>query len=138
MNDLPAGRELDARVAEKVMGLAILTDTDMEREAVEVWKEQPQCMEFLHGFSGFSAWKSNDGRRVFVRQKFLSYSSDISAAWRVVEKLRAARGGFDMGDDLRAGRGPWYCRFHGGAAYAEAASPPLAICRAALKAVGHD
>lgn len=66
------------------------------------------------------------------------YSTKIEDAWRVVEKLRA--GGWVMtlsvNDFITE---PWDCRFFLGERrreIAHGATAPIAICRAALKAVG--
>ena len=66
------------------------------------------------------------------------YSTDIGAAWRVLEHLQAADWGVDITDDLRrhwtvtlippSGRRP--------DSEAVGASAPLAICIAALQTVG--
>jgi hypothetical protein len=80
------------------------------------------------------------------------YSTDAGAAWAVVEHLQAAGWGFVLalaepgrplklevvaGPTIR-GVGPVLAVFHRGARHAQAgaASAPLAICRAALGAVG--
>jgi hypothetical protein len=62
MSDLPAGRELDALVAEKVMGLEI--------------------EKIANGHMWF-----RDG--VTLRSPIPHYSTDIAAAWHVVEHLNA-------------------------------------------------
>jgi hypothetical protein len=99
-------RELDREVAEKVMGLTI--DPLVESE----WT--------------YCFW--SDGKRLPL------YSSNIAAAWLVVEKMRE-RGCYFRYDDSN---GPWalfgvevWTRFW----TAEADTAPEAICRAALSAV---
>lgn len=70
--------------------------------------------------------------------KHLPYSSDISAAWAVVDKMRA------MGWDVSiCGDNGWGCTFYtiteGHEKYIgpiNSATAPLAICLTALKAVG--
>lgn len=115
-------REIDALVAEKVMGHTV----------------EPR----LPGLSG-EYWDDTDGGIVS------DYSSDIAAAWQVVEKfveqVKADRNmeisfvmGFD-GSHWEAGiwkHDEWYL---GGGGYVheiKADTAPLAICLAALKAVG--
>jgi len=112
MNELEAGRELDALVAEKVMGWKKLNDTGLS------WRSPDE------GFSNLPY-----------------FSTDISAAWQVVEKMRETRwievhstidgewaafytpiGTTDMNQAIHE--------------YAKASTAPLAICRAALKAKG--
>jgi len=60
-----------------------------------------------------------------------SYSTDISAAWRVVEKMSDGETPNDV--ELRTSVRGWRCDFFKG--YANAETAPLAICRAALLAV---
>lgn len=71
------------------------------------------------------------------------YSSDISAAFQVVEKMRELGWGFRCSDDFTGStvvQGPWWAEFSivgdgdGGQAYG--ASVPMVVCCAALKAVG--
>jgi len=117
-----AGRELDALVAEKVMELA-----------VGHWGEKgtPE-------FEGMVAWpiKQNPMLGQF---ELPHYSTRIEDAWRVVEKLdllfdyeiRRTMAGWQIGGHW------WYNDGEGGFnVYAEAPTAPLAICLAALKAVG--
>lgn len=136
VSELPAGRELDALVAEHVFGTAILTREAMEAEAVRVWVEQPQCTKF---FWGFTAWRGDDGT-IQCAQDFEPYSTDIAAAWDVVEKL--GRDGFTC-DIQWKGAGRNY-EFTAEASFDKWTPPqsghavgsaPLAICRAALKTV---
>jgi hypothetical protein len=105
---MKAGRELDALVAEKIMG----------------WKVE-------YGELGHEHFTENG------EIKFLPfYSTNISDAWEVVEKF----------DDISVSKDKkeFLCEivvFNGNIgrvyeAYAETA--PLAICLAALKAVGYD
>jgi hypothetical protein len=60
------------------------------------------------------------------------YSTDIAAAWRVVEKMHADGWFYDVGDEVETPE--HYARFHrqSGAGFALADTAPLAICRAAL------
>jgi len=64
---------------------------------------------------------------------FPPYSTDIAAAWQVVDKLISAECGFVVSG---GGSLPWLATFRNGQAHAETA--PLAICLAALKAVGYE
>lgn len=97
-------RELDAMVAEKVMG----------------WT--------LHGVAP-------SGGRVLIAPSgamgIPNYSTDISAAWQVVEKMRSKRIHFEMGSTIP---GDWTAYFNNDRATDKSA--PRAICLAALKAVG--
>lgn len=112
------GRELDSLVAEKVMGWRKDSDGDWERpskDAIDGW----------------------------YPDHLFPYSTDIAAAWEVVEKLTA-----QFGDDFTiwsiwSRENKIRARFNRGesrtyAAQADAPTAPHAICLAALKAVGHE
>jgi len=109
---LPAGRELDAIVAEKVMGMRVLRHAD-----------------------GSISEGGQGNERVRRDAKIPMYSTSIAAAWEVVEKLLSGGRSIVMtcGIDslptffVRIGDDP-------GEFVAENTAP-LAICRAALKAV---
>ena len=120
IDNLPAGRELDALIAEKVFGSPKPT----------------VAFDNVHICSpdGVWAWIATkaDGSD-FDWRPLLPYSRDIAAAWEVVEKMRNYC--FTIGN---LPSGYWNASFHGtvdvvGSDTAETA--PLAICRAALKAV---
>jgi len=66
------------------------------------------------------------------------YSTDISAAWEVVEKMRQLKHGVVIADTC--GQAPWVVDFDNGQldATVENESLPLAICLAALKCVGES
>lgn len=113
------GREMDARVAEKVFGLEVMDD-------------------FPEVFA-----VGADGANAVVRKYMRHYSTDISAAWEVVEKLRSDRLWFTMMQDntdiwdVKLWRGESKGWFPTVEYYGNAPTAPLAICRAALKAVDH-
>lgn len=105
MSELPAGRELDCEVAMKVFGGK--TGRFITSEEGEVYEGLPM------------------------------YSTDIAAAWEVVGLLaNGTHGGFDCGIDWDGG---WWATFEPSPdeKYSEhnADTAPLAICRAALKAL---
>ncbi len=116
---MKAGRELDALVAEKVMGIE-LTITSQ-------------------GHPYF-----RDG--TLLRVPIAHYSTDIAAAWQVVEKMRdlgywcQMRNEFEAhdGPDCWAGFTPHSTTGWNGRPdhWTQAETLPLAICLAALKAVG--
>ena len=120
---MKAGRELDALVAEKVMGIKLCHH--------ELHETRPTC-KYCHLNKGF--WQPKWGRIEPPRH----YSTDIAAAWEVVETFAGkvyvgmARGKYSgdwkavIGDRVR----PSY--------EIEAETAPLAICLAALKAKGID
>lgn len=118
IDNLPAGRELDTLIAEKIMGWTYI-----------------QSPEFL------SAWQGIDFDLVGIppgentHQCLRFYSQFIGHVWPVIEKLRVLDPDLDMaliiepeGYGVEIGDKP--------VAYADTA--PLAICRAALKAIAAD
>ena len=97
------GRELDALIAEKVMG------------------------QNTRGLSGCGSWGCGCSSDPYPHLP--KYSEDIAAAWRVVEKLDGTY------EPVIERHGPgWTAWFDSNQAWADTA--PLAICLAALKAVG--
>ncbi len=111
---MEAGCELDALIAEKVMGWTLRISDDRDDAYSQSWLSGPNIL--------------TDSRFVFEFEP----STDIAHAWLVVDKLIADGCRVDV---VRLGpthpwtcevwRGPWRVLDH-----AEAA--PLAICRAAL------
>ena len=116
MSELLAGRELDALVAERVMG--------WHREGVLLWPPDCKRTKWVHGVS------------------VPPYSTQMAFAWEVVEKLKervlVIVGG---GPNDEGGCEDWYCtvksfgyRQFQDQEWSEVANTaPLAICRAALK-----
>ena len=110
---LPAGRHLDALVAENVMGIPALS----QRE----WQGQ---LLWIGG---------GDNDRTYTIA-IPNYSESIAAAWLVVEHLKAQTSIIGMEYLPRRIEGAVW-RFHFDASYGYAPTVPLAICRAALLAV---
>ena len=112
MSERQAGRELDAEIAEKVMGCRVVRQ------------------------SGNSPWLVETPAGIWGRVEQVPYSTDIAAAWQVVEKYRVLdhhfNVGVNMGFDGKA-HGYWAICANGPTAHADTA--PLAICLAALAAV---
>ena len=123
--EMNAGRELDALVAEKVMGLNFPDNyLEAEKRWVNLDPTPADC--------------------IIMMNVIPHYSTQIADAWRVVEKLlphfrleyydaEAVEGHTDYTDTTG-----WHCDFwlDSGHGCAEAgATAPLAICLAALKAV---
>ncbi len=126
---LEAGRELDALVAEKVMGFGfdvVSGPTWSERRTYDSYDRLLVCT-------------SADGRTVYSND-LLRYSMDVAAAFLVVDRWRKRGDGFQL-DSLGFRGEEWRCGFmdasNGGMEihFAEAATAPLAICKAALAAV---
>ncbi len=114
------GRELDALVAEKVMGSVPCDDW-------HVWGYALTGAEWMSGNCGHA--------KCYPREEPVRYSEYISAAWQVLEKVcengaRFLLGG--PGDNLSR----WQCTFHNPTpiiGWGDTA--PHAICLAALEAV---
>lgn len=118
-DDMPAGREMDALVAEKVMG----------------W----------HRLSFSKCWISGASKKE-RRIELWSPSTDISGAWEVVEKMREK--GFiwsinyrnPVMSDLKYMPYVGFWNYTNGKPYkqghSDATEVPLAVCRAALKGEG--
>lgn len=114
---MPAGPELDQLVAELVMGAT--------------WNESfcRVCGWKLVAEGEAGCWASNCSMRpppVNRADAPEPYSVDIAAAWEVIEKLAI---------HLKGESGNWTCCMMNGNHKAKASTAPLAICRAALKAV---
>jgi len=113
---MDAGREMDALVAEKVMGLRVEGSISLELR----YTPQPE----------------------YYASPLLGYSTSISAAWEVVEKMwgecfRLMR--FSHGEGKVALEGPWWrAEFGLMKEFVEAPTAPLAICRAALKSTAKE
>lgn len=109
------GRELDALVAEKVMG-------------------------FHRASDGWFRTETHPGGVITAAVGHIDlphYSINISAAWEVVEKLLET-GSFSIYHYISAPESKWRAQFlrAGSAHVAQAESAPRAICLAALKAFG--
>lgn len=134
---MDAGRELDELIADKVMGLEYRAWKAYC--APEGWypKGAPPCNDRdsdddaidADGYEGELPW----------------YSTDIAAAWLVMENLKLLQ--YDVlvrwSEEPQNGRNyhRWLCWIATDAKTgygADADSPSLAICLAALKAVGHS
>lgn len=132
IEEMPAGREMDALVAEKVMGLTVVPDlisgsgfraTDMSRpSAFQPELEPPMPL--------------------FEANPIKPYSTDIAAAWEVVEKIRL-NATLDHIEERHEAEGVWVVQFCAKTSnepwwheHAYGDTVPLAICRAALLAVG--
>jgi hypothetical protein len=108
------GRELDALVAEKVIGLKPF---------------QKRWVQGIH--SGYvQAWLDSDDKEIYP-YTLPEYSTSIDAAWEVVERIG--------GDFVLHRKTAWECIFFlGRGKYFQdrADTAPHSICLAALKAVG--
>jgi|SRR3990167_6605526 len=126
-DEMEAGRELDALVAEKVMGWHLVTDYDYTPPE-DQW----------HNAAGFAAVAAGnkliDGKTL----RGWSPSTDIAAAWDLFVKLAAPPHRFYLSYDAEDGELPASWDVFEGSDWflvASADTAPLAICRAALKAL---
>lgn len=115
-------RALDARVHREVMGHTI----------PEVC---PMCNGTGKGEghgAGLTCWACSVGTPVVP-----AYSSDIAAAWRVVERLQ--QDGYSIRLSNKTMNWCWWCYIIGEEteSVVQESTAPEAICLAALKAVGH-
>ena len=113
MGNLSAGRELDALVAEKVMG---------------------------QGFIFYNNFQEKNGNKSPLPDNVAPYSTSIAAVWEVVEQLRTKGFWFLIEQERPDINSEWVAAFTNFEANADgserADTAPLAICLAALKAVG--
>ena len=134
---MQAGRELDALVAEKVMGLC---PHKLKRDVAQTEFGDIFGYVCTHCGERFYGLSFHEG---YSHPALLHYSTNISDAWQVVEKM------LDMDNDIFIENwrdGEWCCFTmpclstiwpEGGRPGECADTAPLAICLAALKAVGY-
>lgn len=111
LSEMRPGRELDALVASKVMGIEIDGD---------VWPDDAVVCPVL-----------GDQWYMYIQP----YSTDIAAAWTILEKLKD-----DFNFTLSLQGETYFLKLIGidSVVTAEANTAPHVICLAALKAVGYD
>lgn len=148
IDKLEAGPELDALVAEKIFGIKqeIFPEHDWRRTPTGEIDEfamdgdthnGPECVRCGHMYCvhclGMRGHEDDDKGPCTGREP-RAYSSDIVAAWAMVEKLG---GIFGVEYKPHYRPEPWMAVFAkpgmGGTGFGKTA--PLAICRAALKAL---
>lgn len=111
------GRALDVLIAEKVMGLEVQKDR-IVRGFMGVALDLPSSEDPVEFFIG------DTNKRV------LKYSTDIEAAWMVVEKSNILRDYL-----LYQHHDGWIIQSHSEIPFCEGWSAPHVICLSALKAV---
>jgi hypothetical protein len=151
-----AGRELDALIAEKVFGVCAHKPVRWTREEViareraefleEYGMEAPPTwvgdadIELSGDYPPYKCAKCGDAR---VNSRLITkpYSTDIAAAWLVLEKLAVDKWWPELRrlvdwDNVEK----WYaaCNRRPHVWSATAATAPLAICRAALEAIASE
>lgn len=130
------GRELDVEIGVNVFGWVWRRYDPSQGKGC--WLEGPQGSA-TEGRSGCQHW---DGRKPTYNDCLPHYSTDIAAAWEVVEKVCGDQYDYVFRLERLTGRrapGRYWAHFNhqsgrNSGAYAEEA--PEAICKAALKALG--
>lgn len=125
-DELKAGRELDALVAERVMGWTVNRTNDRH------WHTVGPTGRERHILIGRDCCA---GQHDYDSHAFMP-STDIASAWLVVEKLNATGWLCDLFRNQMMTH--WHVAFakdHTDS-FVNDASAPLAVCLAALKAVG--
>jgi hypothetical protein len=122
MTDRSPGRELDAEVAIRVMGWHDV-------------KFQPIANAF--GEKVLDEYAGHPPNDLLKNAIIPRYSTSIQAAWDVVEKMKS----ISLFTALISAKGqPWVCKINKEIAFVEekADAAPLAICKAALKALSEE
>lgn len=136
IEQMPAGRELDALVAVHALGW---TETDYHGQRCFEWPGfdrtvliHPGTDVALPQQSGLPAVLFDDP----AWPPLPCYSTDIATAWKVVEHLRLSAAKYSPNIVYHHSTGMWHCEYFNATRMREAAADtaPLAICRAALLA----
>lgn len=108
---MQAGRELDALIAEHVMGLHF--DTDPEHPQDKIWMD------------------ANGGYVCNAQMYYHQFSQDIRDAWRVVEKITAPPATYEEAERMSNTK---FCNWfdHANLWALSASEAAFAICQAAL------
>lgn len=130
---MEAGRDLDELIADKVMGLKREVRIRNTTFVATIYTDNPYFKDGVREEEIFQHYCQP-----------LHYSTDIAAAWQVVEKLRHRQQASDDNNfawpfDLcwMDDKGLWSCSFYNEKGYGIeecAATAPLSICLAALHA----
>ncbi len=135
---MEAGRELDALIAEKVMEIASRISWEIlnadETASCYTIESKGQAERYLAGvLREFpNSWMKD--YHVGTWKHYLSYSTDIAAAWQVVERMKKD---WHIGIMYNSDAGEWYCAMENRDHFIaeQAVTVSLAICLAALKVV---
>lgn len=133
--EMVAGRALDAEIAEKLFGFEWWVSGETGRRAIFDDEHRPYW--FTHRAKGDESLCAGHDLTV------PNYSTDIAASFLVVEKMAAHENRYLLAlecDHALDGSLVWTAQFCSERAcageYVRAATAPLAICRAALSAIG--
>lgn len=134
-------RKIDAMVAERVMGWSSvgIWDSYHKNEAGEHVRDEPQPDSSYVGVGPNMIAEFKAGIRDATFGVIPAYSTDIAAAWEVIEKMRAKGWGYELFS--MAGSTQHEATFGHPSdrtkdAAAETDSMPLSVCLAALRSVG--
>lgn len=131
VEQISAGREMDALVAEKVMGWKLVPYTAYCGGT----PEQATATAIAHGWY---IWENGSGDEIPGQMEDNQFSTDIAAAWQVVDKIREQQGNvFTLWSGARTGPFSWRCQVLVDVCLYDASgeTAPMAICRAALLVV---
>lgn len=142
------GRELDALVAEKVMGWKRILSPEDARKCLNAHSDIPPAERVFQITELMDTWVNPAGKT--FRGELPEYSTDIAAAWEIVEKLKALGYGYCI-ECVETEPDPtvWFLhkneegpRFHCLEEMVDRVSGsgpfPLAVCLAALRVVGEN
>ena len=126
---MEAGRELDALVAKKVFGWAIRRESWYDQEGLEttvLYDSHDNQLGYAHGFDE-------------MPEELPEYSTNIAAAWQVFDRPEHEAWSIYRWDSAMLEAGcQWEIEDADGNTLASAPTAPLAICLAALSAVGAE
>jgi len=142
-NPMEAGRELDARIAEHVLGMTVrrvTPDWNRGREVTLFYLPGAALIEYsldaaLDAIMFRNGVDASDG----MAQPLPAYSEDIAAAWEVVEKLAVCLPRITrevLPDGYRVQMSPRFVDAVVSPREVVATLAPFAICLTALQAVG--
>lgn len=118
--------DIDALIATKVMGWFGHTESGLEGRLIWIdmnCAAQDKNPYYRGRVTGYDSWNWKS-------------STNIAHAWEVAERLKDDDCGFSLQYAPSLG---WLCWFRRGLEYVSRADhAPMAICLAALRAVGHD
>jgi hypothetical protein len=134
IDDMPAGREMDALIAEKVFGLEVYRS---KRDWIQTG--MPHMAEWSEAVGYPAYWHPPFELATYVPE----YSTNLIAAWEVVGELKNYDYWLNLTFEMTyfpsedKTRMAWQVNFRGRkCGFGCSDNPALAICRAALKAVG--
>ena len=140
IDSMPAGREMDALVAEQVMGWKIVQGSEWNpsREAMDQIPYEPHLVCWMDGTLNLYRPLDNPVHGWSMQEDWYP-SSDIAAAWMVVEKISLLHNWDLCPIEWKSNYSihtVCFVIYDSTTSYTgKGSTAPLAICRAALKAV---